>query len=61
MKDEDLTERIENSGATVPSHLSGFKTRSHFTSRGSKSLNPERLKTSAFLNYLTSGKDATEN
>ena len=57
MEEEELTERIEHSGAAVPSHLSNFKNRSNFTSRGAKSLAPENLKTSAFLNYLTSGKE----
>jgi hypothetical protein len=52
--------RIETSGTAMPNHLSNFKTNSHFTSRGSKSLAPDKLKTSAFLNYLTSGKETSE-
>ena len=61
MEEEDLTEKIEHSGTAMPSHLSAFKTtQSQFPSRGSKSLAPDRLKTSAFLNYLTSGKESQQ-
>jgi hypothetical protein len=59
MEEEELTGRIETSGAAMPNHLS-IRNNSHFTSRGSKSLAPDKLKQSAFLNYLTSGKETSE-